>query len=634
MKNGKSEKYKDLATVFSRKYKAAAKSFIRNKVDQLKEAEPGKAFGVLKSMGAQPGDCSNDSTFSLPNHLEANLSDQECAEKIAQYFSSISNEYSPLNLDLLPDRVKARLADGTKPPLISEYDCYVKLKKAKKPKSVIPGDLPSKIVKEFKEELAYPLHILLNKIAQSAEWPEHYKVEYITPIPKIPLPQNEDDLRPISLTAFFSKCMEQFVVQWFIEYIGDKMDFRQYGGTRGNSISHYLIEFINFILRQQELENTAVLACLVDFSKAFNRQDHNILISKLSDLGVPGWLLKLVMAFLKNRTMRVRYRGKLSSIFSLPGGGPQGTLLGLFLFLVLIDDAGFCDQMNNAGELITKKKIKEMNVIHLKYVDDLSLAESVDMTSLSHVPRDVRPQPDMYRARTGHVLDLKKSKVFQQLKETQEYAKQNHMKLNLSKTKLMLFNPCTSRDFMPEMRIEGTRLDLVEQSKLLGVVLTSNLSWSANTEYIVERCMKKMWVMRRLKKLGASSTDLLEIYYKQIRCIAEYAAPVWSSAITMEDSRKLERIQKVACNIILGENYESYTAATKSLGLEKLNERRKRICMKFAKKSQKHIKFSKWFKPAPALNTRLKKPRFYNVFSKTVRFEKSPISYLTELLNQ
>ena len=54
MKNGKSEKYKDLATVFSRKYKAAAKSFIRNKVDQLKEAEPGKAFGVLKSMGAQP----------------------------------------------------------------------------------------------------------------------------------------------------------------------------------------------------------------------------------------------------------------------------------------------------------------------------------------------------------------------------------------------------------------------------------------------------------------------------------------------------------------------------------------------------------------------------------------------------
>ena len=76
------------------------------------------------------------------------------------------------------------------------------------------------------------------------------------------------------------------------------------------------------------------------------------------------------------------------------------------MFLVLIDDAGFCDQINNAGKLITKKKIKEMNVIHLKYVDDLSLAESVDMTSL------------------------------------------------------MLFNPCTRRDIMPKMMIEGTRLNL------------------------------------------------------------------------------------------------------------------------------------------------------------------------------
>ena len=146
--------------------------------------------------------------------------------------------------------------------------------------------------------------------------------------------------------------------------------------------------------------------------------------------------------------------------------------------------------------------------------------------------------------------------------------------------------------------------------------------------------MKKMWVMRRLKKLGASSTDLLEIYYKQIRCIAEYAAPVWSSALTKEDSGKLERIQKVASNIILGENYESYSAAIKLFGIEKLSERRKKICTKFARKSQKHSKFTKWFRPVPTLNTRQKKPKFYNVFSNTVRFEKSPISYLTQLLNQ
>ena len=60
--------------------------------------------------------------------------------------------------------------------------------------SVIPGDLPNTIVKEFTVELVNPLSILYNNIAQTSSWPEEFKVEYVTPIGKIPLPQSEDDL--------------------------------------------------------------------------------------------------------------------------------------------------------------------------------------------------------------------------------------------------------------------------------------------------------------------------------------------------------------------------------------------------------------------------------------------------------
>ena len=126
------------------------------------------------------------------------------------------------------------------------------------------------------------------------------------------------------------------MVTWLLEFIGDKIDFRQYGGTKGNSVSHYLIELINFILYNQDsTKPTAVLACLVDFSKAFNRQDHHILITKLSDMGIPSWLLKIVIGFLQNRKMILKYKNEKSDMRSLPGGGPQGTLLGLFLFLIL-----------------------------------------------------------------------------------------------------------------------------------------------------------------------------------------------------------------------------------------------------------------------------------------------------------
>ena len=350
-------------------------------------------------------------------------------------------------------------------------------------------------VKEFSVELANPVQSLLNNIVQSAKWPDQWKVEYVTPIGKIPQPETEDDLRPIALTSFLSKVMEQFVVMWLLEVIGDKMDIRQYGGTKGNSVSHYLIELINFILFNQEnTEATSVLACFVDFSKAFNRQDHSILITKLSDMGVPSWLLLLVISFLTNRSMVVRYKGETSSVKSLPGGGPQGALLGLLLFLVLVNDVGFDNQSNDNGELITcKKRLKKFNELHLKYVDDLALLEAIDMKAQLHQsPVEDRPQPDTFHERTGHQLITQQSKVYENLKKTEKYAEMNKMKINYGKTKLMVFNPGHSRDFLPRFTFNDDELDVVDEFKLLGVIIRSDLSWEQNTDYIVKKANKNM----------------------------------------------------------------------------------------------------------------------------------------------
>ena len=72
--------------------------------------------------------------------------------------------------------------------------------------------------------------------------------------------------------------------------------------------------------------------------------------------------------------MIVRYKGKKSSTKKLPGGGPQGALLGLLLFLVLVNDVGFENQSNQNGEIITcKKRFKQFNELHLKYVDDSTI---------------------------------------------------------------------------------------------------------------------------------------------------------------------------------------------------------------------------------------------------------------------
>jgi hypothetical protein len=516
-------------------------------------------------------------------------------------------------------------------------ECYEKIKAAKKPQSGVPWDLPSTIIKEFSVELSKPVKKLINKVIQSKVWPKHWKTEYVTPIGKIPQPETEDDLRPISLTSFWSKLLEQFVVMWLLEYIGEKLDIRQFGGMKGNSISHYLIELLNFILYNQDSqEPTAVLASLIDFSKAFNRQDHTILVTKLSDMGVPSWLLSLVIAFLKDRLMIVKYKGKLSNPKLLPGGGPQGTLLGLLLFLVLINEVGFEGQCNNNGEMITcKRKFKQMNELHLKYVDDLLIAEAVDMKKqLDPLPLEYRPQPDQYHSRTGQQLKPDKSRVYEQLLKTNEYAVDNKMKLNFKKTKLMLFNPCKIRDFLPQFSLDGTQIDLVEETKLLGVILRSDLSWVSNTEYMVRRANGKLWCLRRLRRYGADQDDLKDVYLKQVRSILEYAVPVWHSSITGDERLQIERVQKSAFHIILGEQYHSYKSALKTLNLDTLFERRRKLCLKFAKKSAKSEKFSKWFKPRTTRTPlRTQRPKYHEVISRLRRYEKSPLSYLTSLLN-
>ena len=90
------------------------------------------------------------------------------------------------------------------------------------------------------------------------------------------------------------------------------------------------------------------------------------------------------------------------------------------------------------------------------------------------------------------------------------------MILNLKKTNLMLFDPSRTKDFMPEIKVEGTRIDLVEKTKLMGVILTCDLSWPANTDHILKRCNSKAWVLRRLKKLGASHKDLSDVYCRGV----------------------------------------------------------------------------------------------------------------------
>ena len=217
------------------------------------------------------------------------------------------------------------------------------------------------------------------------------------------------------------------------------------------------------------------------------------------------------------------------------------------------------------------------------------------------------------------------------------------MVINNNKSKVMIFNQHRKYACMPQLTLSGEGgefLEVVESVKLLGVQLRSDLRWCDNTDYICKRGYSRLWILRRLKGLGANLVELVDVYEKQIRSVMELAVPVWQPAITKQEQYQIERVQKCAMYIILGDQYTKYSQALEIVQLETLEERRKKICENFVKKAAKHPKYMHWFSQKSKLtNSKTRKTRsdqskkYHPVQFRTNRYKNSPLPYLTELLN-
>ena len=206
------------------------------------------------------------------------------------------------------------------------------------------------------------------------------------------------------------------------------------------------------------------------------------------------------------------------------------------------------------------------------------------------------------------------------------------MAINTDKTKVMLFNTSKKYDFLPSITIEDNTLEVVESYKLLGLVISSNMRFNENTAYICKRAYARLYLVRRLKKLGASQNILKDVYIKQVRCLVEYAVPAWGPMISENESNKVERIQKCALKLIYSTH--SYSHALELSGLCSLKQRRQSLCEKFTHKVVKHNTFKSWFKTRNStINTRQHKLKFEEVKARTQRFHKSAIPFMTRIAN-
>ena len=646
-RKGKSLKYLNLRKIYDAKYEIEAKKY-KNKIeDDVRNGDRASSYAALRKLGARPGEPSRN-TFSLPAHSESNLSASQSAEKIADHFAAISQEYEPICINKFPPHLKQALSspDLSVVPRLHEYEVYKKISKAKKPNSSVRGDLPKKVIQEFCCELSTPVTIIYNSILSTLEYPRQWVREYQIPIPKSHPPNTEDDLRNIAKTSFLSKCFESILSDWLMPLVEPYLDPCQYG-MKGASINHYLFKLLKFIHKYLDLRNPhAVAVALIDLSKAFNRVSHQLVIEDLHDMHVPSWLLLILISYLSGRSMVLTYHGATSSPRHLPGSSTQGAFLGIFLFIIKYNGASLRPPIPRPMlELKCNKKFKSCissscdthsKSMHALYIDDLSEAEAIELKEQLLPDPVQRPLPHSYHERTKHVLQPG-SILQQRLEAVEAFTIKSKMKINDKKSKIMLFNKSRTHDFPPEFSFRnGEYLECIESTKLLGVHISTDLRWRENCYQMNKKAMAKMWLLRRLKKLNLDTNLILDFYLKEIRPVVEHGAPIWTSGLTKSQICDLERIQKTALKIIFGESYISYNVACTLANILPLEYRRSELCTKFAIKLFKSSKSQEFFTHVKkSVNTRSDKHLLVTQDRvNTKRCYNAPHNFLARIVNQ
>lgn len=574
--------YRTLRNKVIREIRSAKKSFYPTKIHHLKQASISQWFTKVKDLCGIKKQSSSLSCI-------ADLTCEEAAARINDHFSSICQTLPSLN----PTHLPAYLPAPSPPPTVEEYEVCNKLLSFKATRSTTPVDLPVKIYQEFAVELATPLCSIINASISQSKCPSDWKTSFVTPIPKTPSPQSLNDLRPIAITPLPSLLCEDFIFNWAYSNIANVIDPQQFGNMKTSSTTHCLVSFLDFIYKNLEKRKTSVALAFIDFRKAFDLVDHTIIINKAIKMGLHPNLVSWLANFISERRQAVRYQGCVSPHQHLTCGVPQGTKMGPLCFLLLINDA------------LTETPFR------WKYVDDSTVGVTVNNGSPDYTPLQ-------------DILD-----------RLQAWTAKNNVTINGNKTVVMHISTSTTQVPPPAVRIGAHHLQVVESTKLLGVTVDCKLNWKQHVNNTVKSASYKLYMLRRLKSLGMPQRELKSIFTIFILPKLAYASPAWSSSLSLTQQRQLERVQKRACRVILGDSYTTYEEALTTLELTTLSERHLHILRQFGTRLLTHPRHRQLL---PEENPRPRHAvRHHNkikpIRAVTDRYKKSAVPTIVKLIN-
>ena len=424
--------------------------------------------------------------------------------KLFSLFLSRKAAADTINHSFLQNHKESRKEDSNIPPpsvledaygiRVSEAEvfyhlCHLKTKKAS-------PDIPVVLYKAAAHMICKPLCLLFKESLTSCYVPSQRKSAIVTPIFKT---KNAyfNQLRPVSMFPIPIKILETIILQAIKKEVVSAYGFDQFEFHRKSSTGSALISLHEYYTKcLEDSRTTGVQLIAFDFAKAFDKLNHEVIISRLQECGFSVSIVCWIRSFLVGRKQAVRVGGVMSDFAAVGSGVPQGSVLAPYLFSLVSGSFHLHDILAKV----------------VKYAADFTICVPIFRNGINeHVS-------------AAHAALL-------------SWSDEVGLPLNLSKCKILPI-PRT-KDFSP---ICLNSVTVVDELKLLGVTFDRKNNWSRHVDLTVRSSSRNLFLVRSLRD-ALTPTSLVHVYNSYVRSILEYCSPLFIG-LSKENCLKLERVQK------------------------------------------------------------------------------------------
>jgi len=378
--------------------------------------------------------------------------------------------------------------------------------------------ISNKLMKLIKNEILFPLTLVINQSLNTGIFPNKLKIAKVVPLLKKKEDYLFENYRPISVLPSLSKVLERVMHKQVVEHFIKLNLFykNQYGFRHNHSTELSALEVTNTILMSMDKKEVP-LAVFMDLSKAFDTIDHSILLDKLYYYGIRNNAYKLFESYLNNRKQFISIENTNSSFLPVKTGVPQGSILGPLLFIIYINDLHLATEAFHP----------------IVYADDTTLSASLNSFNKPGICSD--------------------DQINMELEKVSRWLKLNKLSLNSDKTKAMLFHFPRKSVIRPVIKIDGSNIEFVNEFNYLGIILDQTLSWKSHIAKISLKVSKVVGIMCRMKNL-LSQEILLTLYNSLCLPYFIYGILCWKSKIN-----NLVKLQKRAIRVVVNAKYNAHT---------------------------------------------------------------------------